>query len=81
VWRAADDYHGYGNALNVMRAMLELERVGVAALTLEDTLLAAQFGRKSTEPRGYFVWAREYMDVQEPGGVGLWLDAKAPDSF
>ncbi len=44
---AAD--HGYGNALNVMRTVEELERAGVAALTIEDTLLPAQFGRKSTD--------------------------------
>src|SRR3990167_2741943 len=32
-----------------MRTVVELERAGVAALTLEDTLLPAQFGRKSTD--------------------------------
>ncbi|WP_220811037.1 isocitrate lyase/PEP mutase family protein [Pseudomonas paralcaligenes] len=45
----ADADHGYGNALNVMRTVTELERAGIAALTLEDTLLPAQFGRKSTD--------------------------------
>jgi carboxyvinyl-carboxyphosphonate phosphorylmutase len=45
----ADADHGYGNALNVMRTVIELERAGIAALTLEDTLLPAQFGRKSTD--------------------------------
>lgn len=45
----ADADHGYGNALNVMRTVVELERSGVAALTIEDTLLPAQFGRKSTD--------------------------------
>ena len=45
----ADADHGYGNALNVMRTVAELERSGVAALTIEDTLLPAQFGRKSTD--------------------------------
>ncbi|WP_341957903.1 oxaloacetate decarboxylase [Pseudomonas sp. RC10] len=45
----ADADHGYGNALNVMRTVEELERAGVAALTIEDTLLPAQFGRKSTD--------------------------------
>lgn len=45
----ADADHGYGNALNVMRTVVELERAGVAALTLEDTLLPAQFGRKSSD--------------------------------
>ncbi|WP_315292294.1 oxaloacetate decarboxylase [Pseudomonas oleovorans] len=43
----ADADHGYGNALNAMRTVAELERAGVAALTLEDTLVPAQFGRKS----------------------------------
>ncbi|WP_286979126.1 isocitrate lyase/phosphoenolpyruvate mutase family protein [Pseudomonas sp.] len=43
----ADADHGYGNALNAMRTVIELERSGVAALTLEDTVLPAQFGRKS----------------------------------
>ncbi|WP_343576912.1 oxaloacetate decarboxylase [Pseudomonas sp.] len=45
----ADADHGYGNALNTMRTVVELERAGVAALTIEDTLLPAQFGRKSTD--------------------------------
>jgi len=45
----ADADHGYGNALNVMRTVQELERAGVSALTIEDTLLPAQFGRKSTD--------------------------------
>ena len=45
----ADADPGYGNALNVMRTVVELERAGIAALTLEDTLLPAQFGRKSTD--------------------------------
>lgn len=45
----ADADHGYGNALNVMRTVQELERAGIAALTIEDTHLPAQFGRKSTD--------------------------------
>lgn len=45
----ADADHGYGNALNVMRTIAELERAGVAALTIEDTLLPAKFGHKSTD--------------------------------
>ncbi len=45
----ADADHGYGNALNVMRTVQELERAGVAALTIEDTLLPAQFGCRSTD--------------------------------
>jgi oxaloacetate decarboxylase len=39
-----DADHGYGNALNVMRTVEELETAGVAALTIEDTVLPASFG-------------------------------------
>src|ERR671939_283803 len=38
-----DADHGYGNALNVMRTVQELETAGVAALTIEDTLLHSAF--------------------------------------
>jgi carboxyvinyl-carboxyphosphonate phosphorylmutase len=38
----ADD--GYGNALNVMRTVAELEAAGVAALTIEDTRLPQPYG-------------------------------------
>ena len=39
-----DADHGYGNALNVMRTVEELETTGVAALTIEDTALPQGFG-------------------------------------
>jgi carboxyvinyl-carboxyphosphonate phosphorylmutase len=39
-----DADHGYGNALNAMRTVSELEHAGVAALTIEDTLLPIPFG-------------------------------------
>ena len=39
-----DADHGYGNALSVMRTVQELERAGVAALTIEDTLLPRPYG-------------------------------------
>jgi carboxyvinyl-carboxyphosphonate phosphorylmutase len=39
-----DADHGYGNALNVMRTVEELETAGVAALSIEDTDLPAPFG-------------------------------------
>ena len=39
-----DADHGYGNALSVMRTVQELESAGVAAMTIEDTLLQRQFG-------------------------------------
>ena len=34
-----DADHGYGNSLNAMRTVAELDAAGVAALTIEDTLL------------------------------------------
>jgi oxaloacetate decarboxylase len=40
-----DADHGYGNALNVMRTVEELETSGVAALTIEDTVLPSSFGK------------------------------------
>ena len=39
-----DADHGYGNALNVMRTIEELEAAGVAALTIEDTELPPPYG-------------------------------------
>src|SRR5713226_5856751 len=39
-----DADHGYGNALNAKRTVEELETAGVAALTIEDTLLPRPFG-------------------------------------
>ncbi len=44
-----DADHGYGNALSVMRTVQELEAVGVAALTIEDTRLPRGFGTKREE--------------------------------
>jgi carboxyvinyl-carboxyphosphonate phosphorylmutase len=45
----ADADHGYGNAFNVMRSVVELERAGIAALTIEDTLLPARFGYETVD--------------------------------
>lgn len=39
-----DADHGYGNALNVARTIEELANVGVAAATIEDTILPTPFG-------------------------------------
>lgn len=39
-----DADHGYGNALNVARTIEELATVGVAAATIEDTILPTPFG-------------------------------------
>ena len=44
-----DADHGYGNALNVMRTVEELETAGVAALTIEDTVLPRAFGAAGQE--------------------------------
>jgi carboxyvinyl-carboxyphosphonate phosphorylmutase len=41
-----DADHGYGNALNVMRTVQELETAGVAAACIEDTVLPRTYGEK-----------------------------------
>lgn len=41
-----DADHGYGNALNVMRTVEELETAGVACLSIEDTDLPQPYGKK-----------------------------------
>ncbi len=46
----ADADHGYGNALNVMRTVQEMEAAGIAALTIEDTLLPRAFGEDKQRP-------------------------------
>lgn len=45
-----DADHGYGNALNVMRTIEELEAAGVAGLTVEDTDLPRPFGAAKARP-------------------------------
>lgn len=39
-----DADHGYGNALNVMRTVEELENAGVSGMSIEDTALPTPFG-------------------------------------
>lgn len=39
-----DADHGYGNALNVMRTVEELENAGISGLSIEDTELPRPFG-------------------------------------
>ena len=53
-----DADHGYGNALNVMRTVEELETAGVAALTIEDTAL----------PRGYAEAKSRLISIEEGAG-------------
>jgi oxaloacetate decarboxylase len=43
----ADD--GYGNALNVMRTVEELEHAGASAIMIEDTVMPARFGAAALE--------------------------------
>jgi carboxyvinyl-carboxyphosphonate phosphorylmutase len=40
-----DADHGYGNALNVMRTVEELEHAGVSGMSIEDTALPTRFGQ------------------------------------
>ena len=40
-----DADHGYGNALNVMRTVEELEHAGVSGMSIEDTALPTLFGQ------------------------------------
>ena len=42
-----DADQGYGNALNVMRTVEELEHAGLAGLAIEDLYMPARFGAKS----------------------------------
>jgi carboxyvinyl-carboxyphosphonate phosphorylmutase len=44
-----DADHGYGNALNVKRTVEELETAGVAAITIEDTLLPTPYGATASQ--------------------------------
>ena len=44
-----DADHGYGNALNAQRCVLELKRAGIAGMTLEDTDLPTPFS--TNKPR------------------------------
>src|SRR5260221_3393108 len=43
-----DADHGYGNALSAKRTVEELESAGVAALSIEDTVLPRPFGEEKT---------------------------------
>lgn len=44
-----DADHGYGNALNVMRTVQELEHAGVSGLMVEDIVMPPRFGANGTE--------------------------------
>ena len=44
-----DADHGYGNALNVMRTVIECEHAGVSAMSIEDTVLPLRYGQTKDE--------------------------------
>jgi carboxyvinyl-carboxyphosphonate phosphorylmutase len=44
-----DADHAYGNALNAMRCVQELEHAGVSCMSIEDTVLPRPFGQKVAE--------------------------------
>jgi len=44
-----DADQGYGNALNAMRTVEELEHAGLAGLAIEDLVMPAHFGRKGAD--------------------------------
>ena len=54
-----DADHGYGNALNVMRTVAELEHAGVSILGIEDTVLPTRFGHTG---------ANELISIEEMSG-------------
>lgn len=54
-----DADHGYGNALSVMRTVQELEAVGAAGITIEDTLLPMPFGGYDGAPGAKLVSVQE----------------------
>ena len=60
-----DADHGYGNALNVMRTVEELQNAGAAGLTIEDTML----------PQGFGGGGRQLVSLEE--GVGKMKAAVA----
>src|SRR5688572_27716303 len=56
-----DADHGYGNALNVMRTVQELEAAGAVALTIEDSVLPRTY-RGPGGPGGEIISREEFGD-------------------
>ena len=56
----ADADHGYGNALNVMRTVEELEQSGAAALSIEDSVLPTGYGETTSD--------RKLISIEEGAG-------------
>lgn len=63
---------GYGNALNTMRTIVELEMAGATAVTLEDTKLPISYGQKKTK----LISPQEQLDK-----LAATLDARRSDRF
>ena len=70
-----DADHGYGNALNVMRALVELEEAGAAALTIEDTFLPRRYAGVGG-PGGEIIGREEFS-----GKLGAAVAARGDDSL
>ena len=69
-----DADHGFGNALNVMRTVTELQKAGVAALTLEDTVMPARHGEQSpaligTEEAASKIYAARFARSDDTLGI------------
>ncbi|WP_305016849.1 isocitrate lyase/phosphoenolpyruvate mutase family protein [Mycobacterium tuberculosis] len=62
-----DADHGYGNALNVMRTVTELETAGVAGLSIEDTELPS--------PSALTEFADQALRINRAGRLPLLVDA------
>ena len=72
--------HGYGNALNVMRTVEELETAGVAALSIENTELPQPYGfegsagGRTCRPAGCSPrWPRAGSPGRSPRARSRWL--------
>ncbi|WP_432695288.1 isocitrate lyase/PEP mutase family protein [Marinobacterium sp. YM272] len=63
---------GYGNALNTMRTIVELEMAGASAVTIEDTKLPISYGQSKTK----LISTQEQLDK-----LAAALDARSSDSF
>ena len=71
-----DADHGYGNALSVMRTVEEMEKAGVCAMSVEDTLLPRRFGVVHQLPEQ----RHEALGVGQPVGVDGADDPDAGES-
>lgn len=63
---------GYGNALNTMRTIVELEMAGASAVTIEDTKLPISYAQTKTK----LISPQEQLDK-----LAAALDARSSDRF